>query len=374
MGGERRAGVPDVHGAPAREQAHLIQAVIDGRARLVDRREHRASRVGKASKGVHHRLRLEGVEATGRLIHEDDRRVVDQLDPDGHAPALASRQPPHFGRAHQSIRTPHKVELGNRGLHARLPLGGRALIGQAQLGREHERLADRRERKERLVLLDVRRELRHVVLPQVVPVDEKPAEELRVLHLRHAACEHVEQRRLTGAARAHDRHHLPRLDAPTDTVQHELLRLLLAGLAHDVIQIDPREREPSRSALEVRARSGHQGGHHPWRRGEAGESVAPDVGGAEVPKIASSACKLLRKVQFKSSPVKSSQAAPLDSPALGMSGNQLRVLSIVPVTLIHFFNYFRQRPLPTPTVRLSRLTFGSDRHFTQVTKDDAGHC
>jgi hypothetical protein len=65
----------------------------------------------------------------------------------------------------------------------------------------------------------------------------------------------------------------------------------------------------------------------------------PDVGGAEVPKIASSACKLLRKVQFKSSPVKSSQAAPLDGPATGMSGNQLRVLSIVPVTLIHYFNY-----------------------------------
>ena len=99
----------------------------------------------------------------------------------------------------------------------------------------------------------------------------------------------------------------------------------------------------------------------------------PDVGGAEVPKIASSACKLLRKVQFKSSQVKSSQAAPLDSPATGMPGNQLRVLSILPVTLIHYFNYFRQRPLTTPTVRLSRLTFGSDRHFTQVTKDDAGH-
>ena len=75
-----------------------------------------------------------------------------------------------------------------------------------------------------------------------------------------------------------------------------------------------------------------------WRECCTPTSVVPKCRGS-LQRIASSANKLLRKVQFKSSPVKSSQAAPLDSPATGMSGNQLRVLSIVPLTLIHYFNY-----------------------------------
>jgi hypothetical protein len=152
--------------------------------------------VGEAAQHVHHRAVHAGVEAGGRLVEEQQRRLGQQLQGDADALALAAGEAVHVlvGALFQAQFTDHLVDPGP-------PLGFGGVLREAQLGGVGEGFADGQLGVQDVVLRDEADALAQL---GVVPVEVAAVVEDGAVVGGPLAGEGVEERGLAGAARADD--------------------------------------------------------------------------------------------------------------------------------------------------------------------------
>ena len=174
--------------------------------------ERRAVQHQIAERLLHQPLRL-GVERRGRLVENEDGRVLEQRPGDGQPLPLPAGQPlPAFANR-GAIPVGHggdelvRVRRPCRGLDLGVGRSGRAVCDVARDGvvEEHRVLGDHRD------LLPQRG---HGAVADVAAVEQDDA----LGHVEEPR-DQVDQRRLAGAAQADDGHHLPGVDGKADVTQ-----------------------------------------------------------------------------------------------------------------------------------------------------------
>ena len=213
----RRALVGDLAAAQEEhvgEEAAPGQGLEGAVGRLVQREgDGHVARGRQAREDPERGQRRRAVEARRRLVAEEDGGRADELLADGHAPELAAREHGAARRRapRQLERVEHAVDLGR----AR----GGARAEHAERGGEVERLA-RREPAVEQVRAVLRRER-----DRAPPVrGQRPAAEEGLAARETAAPpagEHLEQRRLAAARRAHDGQHAPPGHDERDVAQEQ---------------------------------------------------------------------------------------------------------------------------------------------------------
>ncbi|BAS83582.1 Os03g0282166, partial [Oryza sativa Japonica Group] len=204
---QRQAGRRAVVHRPASGEEHeTIDEADDAVARLVDGHDHDAAALRDALQHLHHHERAGGVEPGGGLVEEQDDGVVDDVDADGHPPALAAGHPAAPLVADDGVRRGAQAELVDELLHPGRLLGRGERPREPELGGVHERLGDGEHRVEEVVLHDVRRDDLEHAAAEGLPVERDGAAEAVPLD---PVGERVDQRGLAGAARAEHGHDLP---------------------------------------------------------------------------------------------------------------------------------------------------------------------
>ena len=207
---------PPVHHLAAVQQNERLERVVHRRRGLVDGHHERAPALAPEGVEARHRLaRHRAVQPARGLVEEHAPRGAQQRARHRGALHLPARDAADEAVAHVRVRAPPEVELANHLLRrdalavARLP----PAAGERRLGREEDRLANRRAADEPVLLLDVRGVLHDRGLGGRAAVEVHRAEDLA---LGLALGEDVEERRLPGAARAHHRAHVARTDHARD--------------------------------------------------------------------------------------------------------------------------------------------------------------
>ena len=168
--------------------------------------DHRPAAVGQPAQRNHDLLVHARVQARGRLVEVEQRRLGEQLESDAGALALAAGELRDLpvgeivaagGRRGAVGGAARQRQLDQHLLNARVPLRVGRVGRETQLGAELERLAHRQGGVQDVVL-------RHVadLAPQLVVLRvEVPPAKAHGAHVRGAETgERVEQRRLSGAA------------------------------------------------------------------------------------------------------------------------------------------------------------------------------
>eukprot|EP00982_Pelagococcus_subviridis_P012848 31198-Pelagococcus_subviridis.AAC.16 len=274
----------------------MIHEREDRRPRLVHARDDGASLPHReVFQCRHHVQSLERVETARGLVHENELRVVQEVHPYRDALAFAAGYPSDHLVPDHRVRRGDEAEVRDDGRHRVLDLLRGRVRWQPELRGERERLADGGQREQRVFLLDVRGDARHLRRRRhllAVRVD-RPAH-ARARALRDAERERVQQRRLPASGRAHEREQRAAEDVAAEAVEDDLrldrgvLRLGLFGhrvrhvapLKRDAVLGDDRADVPvRRHLLRVRVlvrpqRDGHRGRR--FLAARAAEHVARD--------------------------------------------------------------------------------------------------
>mmetsp|Transcript_100210 Transcript_100210/g.323296 ORF Transcript_100210/g.323296 Transcript_100210/m.323296 type:complete len:256 (-) Transcript_100210:220-987(-) len=144
-------------GGPAlREQDDLVHELVDAAPRLVDAADDGVPRLRQLLERQHDVLGLEAVQAGGGLVHEDELRLVHQLQAEVDPLPLAARDAtlPRLVAAHERLPHWRQAEQADDFVRAACPLL-RAHLRQAELGRHAQRLLHGAQGEERIVLLHV---------------------------------------------------------------------------------------------------------------------------------------------------------------------------------------------------------------------------
>ncbi|PNT71941.1 LOW QUALITY PROTEIN: hypothetical protein BRADI_2g37631v3 [Brachypodium distachyon] len=196
------AGLP---APPTGEQHELVQNRQDPRTRLMDRHHDHTPALRDVPQHLDHHERAGGVQPGGRLVEEEEDRVVDDVDPDGHAAALPAGHPAVGLVADDGVRGPRQAQLVDQGVHAGPLLGFGQGAREAELGGELERLPDGEHRVEEVVLHHVGGDGPQAAAVERLAVEGDGAVEAVT---GDAAGERVEQGGFPRAAGPHDREEL----------------------------------------------------------------------------------------------------------------------------------------------------------------------
>ena len=249
---QRVLGGPKVGHAALVQQAEVVEEREDLGGGLVDGRDDGAARARERMRQRRHDLRRRvRVEAGGGLVDEEHRRVGDELGADVDALALAARDAARRRRlADHRVGRALEVQRLDHRRHQLVARGGRGGLRQPQRRRERQHLAHRLRRHHQVVL---RHEDRRASeggarrRREQLPVDADLAAQRAVLA---ATREAVEQRRLAGAAAAHDREQLARRRVAAAVMQDDLLavgrprRVEVTLGRHAVAEAVPRHLQP----------------------------------------------------------------------------------------------------------------------------------
>ena len=82
----------------------------------MDGTDDRVAIRGEVAERLHYALRLKAVQTGGWLVEEDERWIVQQLDADRHALALATADTAHLGIADVDVARRREPELANDGV------------------------------------------------------------------------------------------------------------------------------------------------------------------------------------------------------------------------------------------------------------------
>ncbi|PMB69223.1 hypothetical protein BM221_003861 [Beauveria bassiana] len=229
------ANVAKVDGlAAAREQQQAVKLRKELRRGLVDGDEHRLPDGGELAQKLDGAVGRLPVEARRGLVEEDeDAGLGHELDANGDALALLHGQA-GADLADERVGEGLELEQVDDGVDVGELLLARRLAALAEKRRELERLADRRVRLVHVELLAVARG------PlkgdgERAAVDEDGTGNGAV---RLALGEHVEERRLAGARRSHERRQITGLDPALDIVEQETVS---RGRLDSVREILPRK-------------------------------------------------------------------------------------------------------------------------------------
>mmetsp|Transcript_32470 Transcript_32470/g.107365 ORF Transcript_32470/g.107365 Transcript_32470/m.107365 type:complete len:279 (-) Transcript_32470:1558-2394(-) len=192
-------GGAEVGDAARREDEHVVEALVDGGGRLVDRAQDRdVGLLGRHLEEVHDLGGGRRVEPRRRLVQEDHRRLLGQRDREREAPPLPRGESGHESAA--CPRVPASREAG--GLEQLRDLGTAALArqrGAVQVDRVPQVVARRQKRPVVLGVADDGAVAREAVRREGLPVECHAAARGARASLER---EHREQGRLAGAGRA----------------------------------------------------------------------------------------------------------------------------------------------------------------------------
>ena len=213
----RRAGV---HGASTREEEKPVKNTKDTSTRLVDGHDDNTPTLRDAAEHLDHHERAGRVQPRGGLVEEEDDGVMDDIRADRHAPPLPARHPAVALVADDGVGGAGEAELVDERVDARALPVRRQRPGEAELGREQQRLPHRQHRVQQVVLHHVRRDG-----PQPPPVERLPVQRRAAAAQavpRDPTRQGVDERGLPGTARAHDREQLTFACFPGDAVEESL--------------------------------------------------------------------------------------------------------------------------------------------------------
>ncbi|BAT00431.1 Os07g0191625 [Oryza sativa Japonica Group] len=184
---------------PTRENDEVVEQLQDARRRLVDGEHDGAPGAGDVAHLLDHAVRARGVQTGRRLVEEQQRGAMDDVHADRHTPPLAAGHAP--GPLVADVRVPgrREAELVDEGVDAAALVGGGDGGAEAEVGGEHEGLADGEHGEEAVVLHDVGGAALDEAGAHLHAVERDAAAEAG----GDAAGERVEERRLAGAAGAH---------------------------------------------------------------------------------------------------------------------------------------------------------------------------
>mmetsp|Transcript_17005 Transcript_17005/g.52199 ORF Transcript_17005/g.52199 Transcript_17005/m.52199 type:complete len:619 (-) Transcript_17005:449-2305(-) len=211
----------EVGAAAAREQQALVEELPELRRRLVDGHGHGVAHAAEHVQLSHDAHGAHSVEARGGLVEQDHGRLADDLHRHAQAPLLPAAEALAEEVADDDVGGVHEAAAAHDDLDARLPLRARERRGQREERAVHERLAHGEDAHERVLLGHVAHVAAAGLDAELGAVREHAA---RLRAECRAPREDVQQRRLAGAAGAHDGHHLPRLDDARDVVDERLRR------------------------------------------------------------------------------------------------------------------------------------------------------
>mmetsp|Transcript_81623 Transcript_81623/g.95188 ORF Transcript_81623/g.95188 Transcript_81623/m.95188 type:complete len:232 (-) Transcript_81623:42-737(-) len=207
--------------------------------------------------------RRDGVESRRRLVQQQHLGVRDQLDANVAALALAARQTGDKpGDADDGVAAVVQMQLHQRFLHA---LHRRLLVGTStDAQREAERAGRRRQRRDHVVLRHKPKHLAEVAVVRNLAQLAR-SRQLQVAVRREAVAQRVQERRLSGSARAHDCQGARGQSRPSEPAQN----LAFTG---GVLELRPRDWEAELVSKRRRRRHGrhlrqrvfvlHDGGGH----------------------------------------------------------------------------------------------------------------
>ena len=182
-----------------------------GDVHLVGDQQHRdAAAAIQLLKQVHHLDAGPGVEVAGRLVGQQDRRLVDQRPRDGDALLLAARQ--LVGIVIHALAEPDDLQdfLGPL-----VALGGLHLVLAAVVEQRQLDVVERRRPRQQVEALEDEADLAVAHDRELIaghPRDILAVEDVLAARRAIKAAEDVHERRLAGAGRARDRHELALLD------------------------------------------------------------------------------------------------------------------------------------------------------------------
>ena len=173
------------------------------------------------------------IEIARRLVREDHRRVVDQRPGDGHALHLSARH--LVALVQQAVAQPHGLQCRDGTL---APLGRLVLrvVHQRQLD-----VLDGRGLRQQVVVLEDEADLAVAQRRPLVLVHRAHRDAVEVVlprRRRVEAAQRVEQRRLPGSRRTHDRHELPLADRERHPAQGVDRLVADPEIAPDLFQPD----------------------------------------------------------------------------------------------------------------------------------------
>mmetsp|Transcript_32469 Transcript_32469/g.107356 ORF Transcript_32469/g.107356 Transcript_32469/m.107356 type:complete len:225 (-) Transcript_32469:106-780(-) len=109
-------GGAEVGDAARREDEHVVEALVDGGGRLVDRAQDRdVGLLGRHLEEVHDLGGGRRVEPRRRLVQEDHRRLLGQRDREREAPPLSRGEPPPAGDRDESRPCPRVLAADQAG-------------------------------------------------------------------------------------------------------------------------------------------------------------------------------------------------------------------------------------------------------------------
>ena len=202
-----RAQVRDGAAGEQKQRGDVAQHAVAG---LVDAEHHHlAARAGHVVEQLQHVQRGAAVQPRRGLVQQQHRRVVHDVHRDGHPLPLApghtagGREPAAVAAADVAVGDLGQAELLHERLDA-LPGGGRVGGAEPEPRGEEDGLADREEREQVVVLRDEPAEPAQLRAGGDRVAVERHRAGLGDLGARAAAGQDAEQRRLAGAAGAHD--------------------------------------------------------------------------------------------------------------------------------------------------------------------------
>ena len=153
---DRRDRVAIVHDPAAGKEEQTIEERVDGRSRLMDTDHNRATAVAReARQQLDNVERLEGVEAGGWLVQEDERWIAYDLDAHVGALALAAAHTLVLVVANHRVARLADAELVDEPFDACFLVLERDGDRQPEARRQQQRLVDGQHRVETVVLKNV---------------------------------------------------------------------------------------------------------------------------------------------------------------------------------------------------------------------------